>query len=57
MLTLLARGFTGREIAEQLYLSPETVRVHVRNARHSLGARTRTHAVALALDAGEITMS
>ena len=54
VLTLLAGGLTGAQIAERLSLSPETVRIHVRNARGRLGARTRAHAIALALLRGEI---
>jgi DNA-binding NarL/FixJ family response regulator len=45
---LLAHGLTGREIAAQLFLSPATVRTHVQNAMHKLGARTRAQAMALA---------
>lgn len=56
MLTLLANGLTGEGIAQRLVLSPETVRTHVRNAMEKLGARTRTHAIVLALRTGEITM-
>jgi DNA-binding CsgD family transcriptional regulator len=56
VLTLLARGLTGAQIAERLSLSPETIRIHVRNARGRLGARTRTHAIALALLRGEIEL-
>jgi len=47
ILGLLAEGLTGQGIAEQLALSPETVRTHVRNATSKLGARTRVQAVAL----------
>jgi DNA-binding NarL/FixJ family response regulator len=47
ILKLLAEGLTGQTIAEQLFLSPETVRTHVRNATSKLGARTRVQAVAL----------
>jgi DNA-binding NarL/FixJ family response regulator len=49
VLTLLAAGATDREIATALELSPATVQTHVRNAKAKLGARTRTQAVALAL--------
>lgn len=56
VITLLAHGLNGSDIAEQLVLSPETVRIHVRNARGKLGARTRAHAIVLALQAGEITL-
>lgn len=54
VLNLLAVGLTGEQIADRLYLSPETVRTHVRNARARLGARTRVEAVAKALILGEI---
>ena len=54
ILTLLARGRSGAQIADELVLSPETVRSHVRNAMSKLGATTRSHAVALALQSGEI---
>jgi|tagenome__1003787_1003787.scaffolds.fasta_scaffold20913618_3 DNA-binding NarL/FixJ family response regulator len=47
--SLLADGLTGRQIACELYLSPETVRTHVRNAMVHVGARTRVHLVAIAL--------
>jgi DNA-binding CsgD family transcriptional regulator len=49
ILGLLAEGLTGREIARRLFLSPETVRTHIRNATKRLGAKTRVQAVALML--------
>jgi PAS domain S-box-containing protein len=55
VLTHLALGATVEEIAEALVISPETVRVHIRNARRRLGARSRSHAVALAVQRGAIT--
>ena len=55
ILGALAEGMSGAQIAEQLVLSPETVRTHVRNAMSKLGASTRSQAVALALQHGEIT--
>lgn len=54
ILTMLARGLTGEEIAQRLVLSPETVRTHVRNAMAKLEARTRTEAVVKALEQEEI---
>ena len=54
IMGLLSQGLSGEEAARQLYLSPETVRTHVRNAMSKLGAATRAHAVALALHRGEI---
>jgi len=56
VLTLLARGYTGEEVARQLQVSGETVRAHVRNSVTKLHARTRLHAVVLALKRGEITL-
>lgn len=54
ILTMLAEGLTGEEIAKRLVLSPETVRTHVRNAMAKLEAPTRTAAVVKALDRGEL---
>jgi DNA-binding CsgD family transcriptional regulator len=48
-------GATGPEIAEDLHISHDTVRSHVRNAMTKLGARSRAHLVAKALAAGLIT--
>jgi DNA-binding NarL/FixJ family response regulator len=56
ILILLARGDSGERIAARLVLSPETVRTHVRNAMDKLGARTRAHAIALALLHGHIEL-
>ena len=56
VLTLLARGYTGEEVARQLEVSAETVRAHVRNSVTKLHARTRLHAVVLAMRRGEITL-
>ena len=50
ILGLLSHGHSGAEIADELFLSGETVRTHVRNAVRKLGARTRTQAVALLVD-------
>jgi DNA-binding CsgD family transcriptional regulator len=55
VLTLLARGYSGAEVARELGVSAETVRAHVRNSVTKLRARTRLHAVVLALQRGEIT--
>ena len=55
VLTGLACGERGEELAKRLYIAPETVRRHVANAREKLGARSRVHAVALAMHRGEIS--
>lgn len=54
ILSMLAQGLTGGEIAQRLVLSPETVRTHIRNAMEKLDARTRTEAVVKALEREEI---
>jgi PAS domain S-box-containing protein len=53
-LRLVAMGMTTTVGAEQLGISPETVRTHVRNAMNKLGARTRAQAIAVAMRDGEI---
>jgi DNA-binding NarL/FixJ family response regulator len=52
--TELARGSGTEEIAEALYLSPHTVRTHIRNIQRKLGARTRAHAIAVAITNREL---
>jgi PAS domain S-box-containing protein len=49
VLTLLAKGLSNPKIAEKLVLSPSTVRFHVSNILHKLGASTRTEAATLAI--------
>ena len=50
IMDLLAQGLTG----EQLVLSAETVKTHIRNAMSKLEASTRVHAIAIALREGYI---
>jgi len=45
VLDLIAAGSTNREIAEQLYLSPHTVKEHTSALYKKLGARNRAEAV------------
>ena len=54
VLTLAARGHNGPEIAEQLMLSPATVKTHFSNLHGKLGVPNRTAAVARALKLGVI---
>jgi PAS domain S-box-containing protein len=49
IVTLIALGRDTAEIAEELHISPETVRTHVRNAMSRLGAHTRAQLVAIVL--------
>ena len=54
VLRMLAVGGSYAEIGAQLFLAADTVRAHAAHAMDKLGARTRTHAVALALRDGLI---
>jgi DNA-binding NarL/FixJ family response regulator len=55
VLRLLADGLANEEIGRRLYISPDTVRAHLRKAMHKLDAGTRTEAVATALRQSLIT--
>jgi DNA-binding NarL/FixJ family response regulator len=55
VLDLLAQGLTGEAVAEQLVLSAETIKTHIRNAMGKLEANTRVHAIAIALREGYIS--
>lgn len=55
ILELLARGCANKEIAQQLSLSIETVRVHLRHIYDKLHVRSRTQAIAKFMGArGEV---
>lgn len=56
VLTLLALGETNATIASRLHLSAETVRSHTRSARLRLGAKSRSHAIALAIASGQLDL-
>jgi DNA-binding NarL/FixJ family response regulator len=49
ILQLLANGESTTVAARELDLSEETVKTHTKNALARLGARNRTHAVAIAI--------
>jgi PAS domain S-box-containing protein len=52
VLRLVALGATGPEIADELQISHNTVRTHLRNSMKRVGARSRAHLVAKALGEG-----
>jgi len=56
VLALLPDGMSGEDVAKRLFLSPETVRTHIRNTMAKLEADTRVHAIAIALRRGEISL-
>ena len=54
VLAGLSVGESTEEIAVMLAMSPHTVRTHLRNIMRKLEARTRAHAVAIAIVDGAI---
>ncbi len=56
VLQQVAGGHRNRDIAERLFISEETVKVHVKHIMEKLGARDRTEAVAIALRRGIIQL-
>jgi PAS domain S-box-containing protein len=52
IVRLVAMGRTGPEIADELQISHNTVRTHLRNAMRRVGAHSRAHLVAKALGEG-----
>jgi RNA polymerase sigma factor (sigma-70 family) len=53
ILGLLARGWSNRRIAEECFLSLNTVRTHVQNILVKLGVHSKLEAVAFALEHGQ----
>jgi LuxR family maltose regulon positive regulatory protein len=52
VLQLIAEGLSNRQIAQSLFISPNTVRVHTSNIYGKLGVSSRTQAVAKAKGLG-----
>jgi PAS domain S-box-containing protein len=52
VVRLIALGSSGPEIADELHVTHNTVRTHVRNAMVKLGARSRAQLVAMSLGDG-----
>lgn len=55
VVKLVAMGMTSRQAGEQLNVSTETVRTHIRNALAKTGTRTRAQLVARVLGTGELS--
>jgi DNA-binding NarL/FixJ family response regulator len=56
VLGQIAGGNRNRDIAEQLFISEETVKVHIKHIMEKLGASDRTQAVAIGLRRGIIQL-
>ena len=54
VLQHVAGGNRNKDIAERLFISEETVKVHIKHIMEKLGARDRTQAVAIAVRRGII---
>ncbi|MBX3278611.1 MAG: response regulator transcription factor [Acidobacteria bacterium] len=56
VLECIAGGNRNRDIAEQLFISEETVKVHIKHLMEKLGAADRTQAVAIGVRRGIIQL-
>ncbi len=56
VLKHIAGGNRNRDIAERLFISEETVKVHIKHIMEKLGASDRTQAVAIAVRRGIIQL-
>jgi DNA-binding NarL/FixJ family response regulator len=56
VLRHIAGGNRNRDIAERLFISEETVKVHVKHIMEKLGASDRTQAIAIAVRRGIIQL-
>ncbi len=56
VLRHIAEGNRNKDIAERLFISEETVKVHVKHVMDKLGASDRTEAVSIAIRRGIIQL-
>ena len=56
VLQLVARGNRNKEVAAQLSIAEETVRMHMKNILGKLAANDRTHAVTIAVTRGMLRL-
>jgi len=52
VIKLMARGYNNRQIADILFISEHTVKVHIRNIFRKIGVTDRTNAVLWAIERG-----
>ena len=56
VLRQLVGGHRNRDIAERLFISEETVKVHIKHIMEKLGAKDRTQAVAIGVRRGIVQL-
>jgi len=56
VLRLVGAGYRNRQVSEMLFISEETVKIHMKHVLDKLGATHRTQAVAIAISRGIIQM-
>src|SRR6266568_6039124 len=56
VLRQVAGGHRNRDVAEKLFISEDTVKVHVKHIMEKLGANDRTQAIAIAVKRGIIQL-
>lgn len=54
VLKLIVEGYSNQEIAAALYLSPNTIKTHIRRIMHKLAVDDRVQAAVVALRTGLI---
>lgn len=57
IVSLVAQGLTNREIAVRVYLSPNTIKVHLRNIFAKTGVASRTELTMLAVKEGWVAVA
>ena len=50
VLRLLARGLSNRDMTEQLYISPDTIKAHIGHIYDKIGVSTRAGATLFAME-------